>query len=435
MFLQIHTLRDYCAALPNRDLSGLAKRVPYGNAERQRVSSQCRKRALRAAEHLVRTRDDGNIVADRLKDLARDMDMQLSVRSREVFDQVVLPEMQAVLPDEASAARWTRMFADIFRKEETRSAETGEDDADTAEADDEIARLKQPIVIGHPEARALASVAKALHDAAERGDGPSVDDLTGGKKQSKLEDLLEKGAQGRTVKNVPDDVKDALANLRAVRKHCGIDGAMFGRFATHDILASVDSAVQVAHAITVHPVAVEADYRTVVDEWQTAERGAANTGTDEIASSLFYEYAVVDLNQLAANFAGSSPDQLAALVGWLVRALHGVEPAAKLGSTAPYSDVPEMLVELGRRRPRSLVRAYQDAIRPRELNADLADRAIQLLDSQRQHANARIGSPDATWKLSDMAAGDTKPAVEVIADAAAERARTWFAQRAEKAAA
>ena len=36
-FLQIHTLSAYAAALLNRDDSGLAKRLPYGEALRTRV--------------------------------------------------------------------------------------------------------------------------------------------------------------------------------------------------------------------------------------------------------------------------------------------------------------------------------------------------------------------------------------------------------------
>ena len=40
MFVQIHTLRDYSTALPNRGRDGLAKRTIYGGIERQRISSQ-----------------------------------------------------------------------------------------------------------------------------------------------------------------------------------------------------------------------------------------------------------------------------------------------------------------------------------------------------------------------------------------------------------
>jgi CT1975-like protein len=38
MFVQIHTLRDYSTALPNRGQDGLAKRTVYGGIERQRIS-------------------------------------------------------------------------------------------------------------------------------------------------------------------------------------------------------------------------------------------------------------------------------------------------------------------------------------------------------------------------------------------------------------
>ena len=47
MFVQIHTLRDYSTALPNRGQDGLAKRTIYGGIERQRISSQSFKAALR----------------------------------------------------------------------------------------------------------------------------------------------------------------------------------------------------------------------------------------------------------------------------------------------------------------------------------------------------------------------------------------------------
>ena len=49
-FLQIHTLHNYPAALLNRDDAGLAKRLPYGDAIRTRISSQCLKRHWRVAD-------------------------------------------------------------------------------------------------------------------------------------------------------------------------------------------------------------------------------------------------------------------------------------------------------------------------------------------------------------------------------------------------
>ena len=49
-FIQIHTLHSYPGALLNRDDAGLAKRLPYGDAIRTRVSSQCLKRHWRVAD-------------------------------------------------------------------------------------------------------------------------------------------------------------------------------------------------------------------------------------------------------------------------------------------------------------------------------------------------------------------------------------------------
>src|ERR1700738_3976937 len=43
-FLQIHWLASYPATLLNRDDSGFAKRLPFGDAMRTRISSQCLKR-------------------------------------------------------------------------------------------------------------------------------------------------------------------------------------------------------------------------------------------------------------------------------------------------------------------------------------------------------------------------------------------------------
>ena len=45
-FLQIHTLSPYTGVLLNRDDSGLAKRLPYGDALRTRVSSPVSQAAL-----------------------------------------------------------------------------------------------------------------------------------------------------------------------------------------------------------------------------------------------------------------------------------------------------------------------------------------------------------------------------------------------------
>ena len=81
MFVQVHTLRDYSTALPNRGQDGLAKRTIYGGIERQRISSQSFKAALRDSPTLVRTGDKGETVNDTMRSLAQELGIGMSVRS------------------------------------------------------------------------------------------------------------------------------------------------------------------------------------------------------------------------------------------------------------------------------------------------------------------------------------------------------------------
>src|SRR6516162_8012013 len=86
MFVQIHTLRDYSTALPNRGQDGLAKRTIYGGIERQRISSQSFKAAMRDNLTLVRTDKAGSVISDTMKDLAERLGLGMSVRSALIGD-------------------------------------------------------------------------------------------------------------------------------------------------------------------------------------------------------------------------------------------------------------------------------------------------------------------------------------------------------------
>ena len=68
-FIQIHTLHNYPAALLNRDDAGSAKRLPYGNAIRTRISSQCLKRHWRVADDVFSLSSLGVPMAIRSREL------------------------------------------------------------------------------------------------------------------------------------------------------------------------------------------------------------------------------------------------------------------------------------------------------------------------------------------------------------------------------
>ena len=116
MFVQIHTLRDYSTALPNRGQDGLAKRTIYGGIERQRISSQSFKAALRDNLTLVRTKD-GKTVSDTMKDLASSFGLDMSVRSALIGERKLVPALISQKLSEEDAKAWSDAVMGLWRQE------------------------------------------------------------------------------------------------------------------------------------------------------------------------------------------------------------------------------------------------------------------------------------------------------------------------------
>ena len=325
-FLQIHSLHGYSAVLLNRDDSGLAKRITYGDAVRTRISSQCLKRHWRVAdsEHALK-RIDGATA---------------SVRSRETVTRRVIEPLEAAGHDPdaikaISAAFQTAVYGD---KGDSRSN-------------------RQPLLLGEPEIAYLAGA--ALKIAQDHGDDPDA----------------AKGAAAKWA-------KESRANMKALRNACSVPGgiaaALFGRMVTSDVEANVDAAVHVAHAFTVHSEESESDYFTVVDDLQRMDddAGADHIGETELTSGLFYGYVVVDRDTLLANLGGNT-EMAGAVAQQLAHLIATVSPGAKLGPTAPYGYASWMLVEAGDRQPRSLAEAFREPCEPQTTVAE--DRVREYL--------------------------------------------------------
>src|SRR5262249_12963925 len=329
MFVQIHTLRDYSTALPNRGQDGLAKRTIYGGIERQRISSQSFKAALRDNPTLVRAKD-GATVGDTMSDLASSLGLDMSVRSALIGERKFVPTLISRKLSEEDAKSWSDAVMGLWRREGAKT------DADT------------PIVVGEQEIGALADACVALIEANQ--------------KPSDLRNLVE---SARALGKASPKAQKAIESMRAMASNAGLDGALFGRFATGIAVNNVDSAVHVAHLVTVHPLYSVTDFFSVQDLLKTGQgedRGGSHINTAELTSGLFYGYVVIDIGQLEKNFAGLNKEQRGSIVAWIVRAVAQVEPAAKLGSTAPYSGLRELMVEIGRRQPRSLIGAFERSV-------------------------------------------------------------------------
>jgi len=77
-----------------------------GGIERQRISSQSFKAALRDNPTLVRTKD-GAIVGDTMKELARSLGLDMSVRSALIGERKLVPALVSQKLNEEDAKAWS----------------------------------------------------------------------------------------------------------------------------------------------------------------------------------------------------------------------------------------------------------------------------------------------------------------------------------------
>ena len=320
-FLQIHTLTPYTAALINRDDSGLAKRLPYGDCLRTRISSQCLKRHWRMADdpHALKHIDGA----------------EAAFRSRELVTKLVIDPLCGKYPDDVVKTVESAFQAAVYGDKGTSRGS------------------RQTLLFGEPEIKWLTGEAKRLAEEAN-GDAKAV------------------------ATAVSNWKKDFQSNIKAMRTAtalpAGLVSALFGRMVTSDTEANIAAPVHVAHAFTVHEEESESDYFTAVDDLSGDEPGADTIQETELTCGLFYGYVVVDIPGLLGNL--KSDTRLASdVLHHLVYLITEITPGAKLGSTAPYARASFLLLEAGERQPRSLAEAFRRPSKPR------LDDAVEALAS------------------------------------------------------
>jgi CRISPR system Cascade subunit CasC len=340
MFLQIHTLTAYPASLLNRDDAGLAKRIPFGNAVRLRVSSQCLKRHWR-------------------EDLApRVPELPDGQRTRSFFTRTVLPRaIEAGVPQPLAESLIEPLAKAVI-------------DGGVKEGGD----LNQPVLFGLREADYFVQL---LREASQADDPKKA-----------LEERLKS--------------KEEKDNLKAMSKSAaGLTAALFGRMVTSDLLARVDAPVHVAHAFTVHAASTEMDYFTVVDDLNREdETGAAHANQTELGAGLYYGYVAVDVPLLVSNLTGCEAKDWRAqesstarrVLEALIDSILRQSPGAKKGSTAPYAWADALYLEAGRSQPRALSNAFLDALRP-EGKSDLRNAALSRLAAYVKQLDEMYGGP------------------------------------------
>jgi CRISPR system Cascade subunit CasC len=360
-FLQFHTLTSYPGTLLNRDDAGFAKTLPFGNAKRTRVSSQCLKYHWREYEGKHALRDAGD----------------MAIRSRRTFRQKIAEPVAEDYPPGLAAAA-AHYLSEYITSGERLSAG---DLKKIITADDPMSKIhktsqgedKQILALGLKEVNHMRTMTReVVAEAAEVYDAEDVLDAR---------DAIQDALKGRS-----NDMKDTLD---AMRNAMGIDAAMHGRMVTSDALSQGDAAVHVAHAITTHAQQREDDYFTAVDKLDDSDQGSAHLNTKQLTSGLFYSYVVVDVPLLVSNLEAckrsewldADLDLTTDVMQRFLWMLTTVSPGAKLSSTAPYAKAEFVMVESGEEQPRTLANAFKQAVDTRDdLDGDdVTRRSVQAL--------------------------------------------------------
>ncbi len=193
--------------------------------------------------------------------------------------------------------------------------------------------------------------------------------------------LVERLALSNTAPT-PDDLSLLL------KKHTAVDIAMFGRMLASSPAFNTEAAVQVAHAVTVHEVAVEDDYFTAVDDLNSGEDdlGAAHIGETEFAAGLFYLYLCINRDLLVENLGGDQDLANKALAA-LIETAAKVAPNGKQNSFASRAYASYLMAEKGEQQPRSLSVAFLKPVR----GEDMLAKAISDLEANRANMEKAYG--------------------------------------------
>lgn len=197
--------------------------------------------------------------------------------------------------------------------------------------------------------------------------------------------------------------KDELALLREDNQAADI--ALFGRMLASNTQFNIEAACQVAHALSVHPVVIEDDYFTAVDDLNTlqGDSGSAHIGETGFAAGLFYSYICINRDLLIENLGGD--EALARrTIAALTEAALKVAPSGKQNSFGSRAYASYALAEMGDQQPRSLSAAFLKPIDKNHSEDFLTD-AIQALCHQRDNFDTVYGACTDAYREINVTTG------------------------------
>jgi CRISPR system Cascade subunit CasC len=208
-----------------------------------------------------------------------------------------------------------------------------------------------------------------------------------------------KALTGKLIAEQRPPEKDELNLLRLHEQ--AVDIALFGRMLASSPAFNIEAACQVAHAISVHPVIIEDDYFTAVDDLNNNQddMGAAHIGETRFAAGLFYSYICINRELLIKNLGGN--EELAnKAVRALTEAAVKVAPEGKQNSFASRAYASYVLAEKGDQQPRSLSVAYLKPINHRENEDFIADSINAIVKQKDSFDKVYDACADTRYELN-----------------------------------
>jgi CRISPR system Cascade subunit CasC len=300
-YLDIHVLQSLPPSNINRDDAGSPKQATYGGVSRARVSSQAWKRA-------ARVRMDGRI-----------SDSERGIRSARLAG--VLAERLAArsgLELDAALRITTDLIPEKISRDNKRKTDTS-----------------YLLFVGDSQLDVLLDlVADRAQELAALADEPLQKELR------------------------------ALPTAEVLAHGHPLDVALFGRMVADLPMLNVDAATQVAHAISTHPVNIEFDYFTAVDDAKDRAEsvGAAMIGTVEFNSATLYRFSTVAVHQLYRNLAADTGSTVKAVELFLDAFIRSIPSGHQ--NTFASRGVPYLVSVVAREdQPVNLATAFEKPIR------------------------------------------------------------------------
>lgn len=371
MLIDIHIIQNHSPANLNRDDLGAPKTCYFGGVLRSRISSQCLKRSIRMSDEFrqllgaVRTRRLAQLVA-------ADQDQRDRLFAGMAVDASAI--------DAARFQKATEVLKDCgIAPKESKKAE---DDEDTA--DDKSAGL-------------VFVTRRAVNTMAEL--------LINGRKSSELAtEFARLIAQDHCAPDMA--LFGRMLEPKKAKKEKGEDGAKKGEDVWKALNATVEAALQAAHAISTHEAHPEVDYYVAADDVPGQDAGAGFVDEAMFASACFYKYFSIHWEALVENLSGfgEEREKLAAhTVGGFLRGAAQVNPTGKQNSFAAHNPPDGILVEI-RNTPLSYANAFARPVTVgagiKEDGRDIASQSIAQLAQYARDIDTGYGKPQERFWFS-----------------------------------